>query len=370
MSWRESLLVRFGAGAFTGITLGCWLRVLRDNHFAVDWPYWGRAAGITLASIPNTLLAAWENWFYGDKVRNAKVAPPLFILGIWRSGTTHLHNLLAQDDRFAYPNLYQVFYPSTFLTTEKRNARVVEFFLPKKRPQDNIALGIREPQEDEFALCSLTGRGLAPAWAFPRRADFYGRYLTLREASDDQRAEWKSALAWFVRKLSFKYGKPLVLKSPAHTCRIKYLLELFPDARFVHIHRNPYDVFRSYQHMVRTAAPWWALQRPDDSDLEQRTFRQCREVFEVFFEERGLIPKGNFHEIRFEALEADPIRQLRALYETLSLPDFGHVESALRRYLAGLVGYRKNTLPELSHDVRSRVAQEWRRCFEEWGYPF
>ncbi len=90
----------------------------------------------------------------------------------------------------------------------------------------------------------------------------------------------------------------------------------------------------------------------------------------MFFEERGLIPKGNFHEIRFEALEADPIRQLRALYETLSLPDFGHVESALRRYLAGLVGYRKNTLPELSHDVRSRVAQEWRRCFEEWGYPF
>src|SRR5271166_4955893 len=116
MSWREEFLVRFGAGAFTGITLGRWLQVLWENDFAVDRPHWGRAAVITLASIPNTLLAAWENLFYGRKVRNAKVPPPLFILGMWRSGTTHLHNLLAQDDRFAYPTTYQVCYPHTFLT--------------------------------------------------------------------------------------------------------------------------------------------------------------------------------------------------------------------------------------------------------------
>ncbi len=101
MSWREAFLVRFGAGAFTGITLGRWLRVLRDNRFAVDRPYWGRAALITLASIPNTMLAAWENWFYGRMIRDTSVTAPLFILGIWRSGTTHLHNLLTQDDRFA-----------------------------------------------------------------------------------------------------------------------------------------------------------------------------------------------------------------------------------------------------------------------------
>ena len=82
MSWREAFLVRFGPGAIAGITLGRWLRVLRENHFAVDRPYWGRAAVITLASIRNTLLAAWENWSYGRKVRDARVAPPLFILGI------------------------------------------------------------------------------------------------------------------------------------------------------------------------------------------------------------------------------------------------------------------------------------------------
>jgi omega-hydroxy-beta-dihydromenaquinone-9 sulfotransferase len=369
MSWREAFVARFGPGLFAGITLGRWLRVLRENHFGVDRPYWVRAAAITLASIPNTLLAAWEDWLYRRKVSDTRVAPPLFILGIWRSGTTHLHNLLAQDDRFAYPTTYQTSYPHTFLTTEAINAKPLDYFLPRKRPMDNVAFGFAEPQEDEFALCCLTGRALPLAWAFPRRATDYGRYLTLRGASADEVAEWKSALDWLVRKLSFKYGKPLVLKSPGHTCRIKVLLELFPEARFVHICRNPYDVFRSTRHLIRTATPVWALQRPDYSDLDDRTIRQYWEVYNVFFEERGLIPKCHLYEIGFEALEADPIGQVRGVYEVLSLPDFRQAEPALRRYVESLSGYKKNTLPELPPDLRQRIAGEWRRSFEEWGYP-
>jgi hypothetical protein len=369
MSWREAFLVRFGPGLFAGITLGRWLRVLRENHFSVDRPYWGRAAAITFASAPNALLAAWEKWFYGRKIRNTSVAPPLFVLGTWRSGTTHLHNLLAQDDRFAYPTTYQVSYPHTFLTTERVNARLMGLFLPRKRPMDDVAFGFAEPQEDEFALCSLTGRAVPMAWAFPRRAGHYGRYLTLRDAPADDVAEWKSALAWLVRKLSFKHGKPLILKSPGHTCRIRLLLELFPEARFLHIHRNPYDVFRSTQHWVRAGSPVWALQREDFRDLAERTLRQYREVYDAFFDERGLIPKGHFHEIGFEALEADPIGQVRGAYEALSLPDFRQVEPTLRRYVGSLSGYKKNTLPELPPGLRERIAGEWRRCFQEWGYP-
>jgi|GEM_PF-5298004 len=107
------------------------------------------------------------------------------------------------------------------------------------------------------------------------------------------------------------------------SCRIKVLLELFPEARFVHIRRNPYDVFRSTQHWVRTGTSVWALQRPDHGDLEGRTLRQYREVYDVFFEERGLIPGGHFHEIGFEALEADPIGQVRGIYEALALQTSG-----------------------------------------------
>jgi hypothetical protein len=368
MSWREAYLVRFGPGLFAGITLGRWLGVLRVNHFAVDRPYWGRAAAITAGSVPNTLVAAWENCVYGRKIRETSVAPPLFVLGVWRSGTTHLHNLLARDDRFAYPTTYQTSFPHTFLTTERLSTRLLGFSLPDKRPMDNVKFGFAEPQEDEFALCSMTGRAVPMAWAFPQQAGRYGRYLTLRDASAHEVAEWKSALVWLVRKLSFKYGRPLVIKSPGHTCRIRLLLELFPQAKFVHVHRNPYDVLRSTRHWIQAGTPIWALQRADYRDLEERAFRQYREVYNVFFEERVLIPKGHFHEIGFEELEADPVGQIRGIYEALALPDFRHVEAPLRGYLAAIAGYRKNTVPELSADWRSRVAREWRRCFDEWGY--
>src|SRR5262249_19676879 len=91
------------------------------------------------------------------------------------------------------------------------------------------------------------------------------------------------------------------------------------------------------------AWPWWCLQRPDESNLDDRIVSQYKEVFEVFFEERGLIPPGHLHEVCFEELEEDPIGQLHRLYERLDLPDFASVEPILREYLRSLAGYKKNT---------------------------
>src|SRR5262249_4119474 len=120
---------------------------------------------------------------------------------------------------------------------------------------------------------------------------------------------------------------------------------------------------------MRKAWPWWALQRPDEGGLDDRIIHQYKEVFEVFFEERGLIPQQHFHELSFEGLEKDPIAQVRDLYQRLDLPDFEHVEPVLRQYLRLLAGYKKKAFPELPGEVRERIAREWRRCFQEWGYP-
>jgi hypothetical protein len=76
------------------------------------------------------------------------------------------------------------------------------FFLPDRRAQDGIALGMRETQEEEFALCSMTGRNFVMGWVFPRRAEQFRRYLTFRVAIEEEVAEWKSALIGVIRKLS------------------------------------------------------------------------------------------------------------------------------------------------------------------------
>jgi hypothetical protein len=358
-----------GAGAFSGVTLAVWLRVLHDNAFAVDWPYWPRVAAITLGAIPNTVLSGCERLVFGGRVARTHVPPPVFILGAWRSGTTHLHNLFAQDDRFAFPNLYQVAYPKTFLLTERGTAPLMNMLVPAHRPQDNVKLGVVEPQEEEFAICSMTGRSPLLTMAFPRGMGFYERFIALRDLTPAELEQWKSAIVLFAKKLTYKYRRPLVLKTPGHAARINVLRELFPRAKFVHIHRNPYDVFRSARHTWLTAGPWWQFQRGADEDqVVEAVLRHYREMYDGFFAQRDSIPVGDFHEVAFDALERDAVAEMARAYAALGLPSFDVVEPRVRRYVESLAGYQKNAFGPLPEELRRRIATEWRRCFEEWGY--
>jgi len=366
-SWRETFLLRVVSGQFAGITTGDWLALLGDNRYAVDRPYLLRAALVTLFSFGNSMLRCYENAVYGPRVRQTVVRSPLFILGHWRSGTTHLHNLFAVDRRLAYPNFYQVVFPHTFLCSEPIGARLLALLVPKHRLGDNVAQSIRMPAEDEFALCAATLRSPYLSWSFPRRAEYYDRYLTLRGVPGVEIDEWKEGLKWFLQKLTWKHRRPLVLKSPAHTCRIRLLLELFPDARFVHVHRNPYAVFSSVRRRHGRAAQYFRLQR-SAAATDEMFIRRYVEMYDRFFAERPLIPAGRYQEIAFEDLEHDPLGQLREIYEKLDLPDFGAVEMPVREYVASLSGYRKNEYRELPAALRSQIGSAWRRSFEEWGY--
>ena len=233
---------------------------------------------------------------------------------------------------------------------------------------DNMEISLASPQEDEFALCSSTLMSPFMACVFPRQKQKFERYLTFKSADATELAAWEKAFMGLVKRLQFRDGRPLILKSPPHTARIRLLLELFPQARFVHIHRNPYHVFQSSHRLFQIMFTWHGLQRPRLDDLEDWILRQYQEMYEAFFEQKKLIPTGRFHEVAFERLEQDPIGEIRNLYQTLSLPEFACVEPAVRRYVESLSGYRKNRFPELSREMRERIAREWRVCFEQWGY--
>jgi hypothetical protein len=91
-------------------------------------------------------------------------------------------------------------------------------------------------------------------------------------------------------------------------------------------------------------------------------------MHDAFFEERDSIPPGQYHEVRFDELEADPVGQMERVYEALGLGDFSPARPALERYVDGVRGYRKNEFPELPVALRRRIAETWRPCFEQWGY--
>ena len=236
-----------------GMTLGEWWALLRRHRFAIDLRHSPRALVQTAASVSNSAGARLERQRFGRRIDATPVQAPLFILGHYRSGTTHLHNLLALDPQFAAPTFFQVLNPHTFLTTERFASPIVDRLIVRRRYQDEMALGAGVPSEDEFAVCAMTGLSPYLAWCFPCDGAGYDRYLTFREPTDGEIARWGAALTTFLKKLTLRHGRPLVLKSPPHTARIRLLLGLFPDARFVHIRRDPYVVFRSTRHMIRAA---------------------------------------------------------------------------------------------------------------------
>jgi hypothetical protein len=203
----------------------------------------------------------------------------------------------------------------------------------------------------------------------PKRRGHYDRYLTFRGVDEREVKQWQSAMVAYFRRLSWKHKRPLVLESPPHTGRIRRLLEIFPRAKFVHVHRDPYAVFSSTRKMLTVNFSMHCLQRaPTGRDLDEWIIRQYREMHDAFFEERDLIPPGQYHEVRFEELEADAIGRMQRVYDALSLPDFSEVRPALERYVEGIRGYRKNEFPELPEALRRRIADAWRACFEQWGY--
>jgi hypothetical protein len=356
-------------GLMSGVTFGDWVRLLGDNGFRISPAHWPKATWTTLLSLANTPLRWLEAAVYGRRIARQEVPPPLFVLGHWRSGTTLLHRLLAADSRFAFPTFSQVWHPHDFLLTGRLRSRIARLLLPATRTLDNVTLHPDAPEEEEFALCRMTSLSPFLARAFPARAEHYGRYLTFGGVPPREVERWKAAFLRLARKLTWKYRRPLLFKSPPHTARIRLLLGLFPGARFVHVHRDPYAVYQSTKRMLTLSSKVFAFQRPDPGGLHGRVLHDYAVMYEAFFAERGLVPAGCYCEVAFEDLEKDPVGQVRRVYGELGLPDFEEARPALGAYVASLAGYLKNDHPTLPAVVRADVARTWRRCFDEWKYP-
>jgi hypothetical protein len=94
MSWRDTLLTHFGSALLGGVTLGDWLRLLCENNFSIAPSRVPRALAITLHSAQNSAFRLLDRLRTGRGLEEMAVPPPVFLLGHWRNGTTHLHNLM------------------------------------------------------------------------------------------------------------------------------------------------------------------------------------------------------------------------------------------------------------------------------------
>ena len=231
-------------------------------------------------------------------------ADPVFILGLWRSGTTVLHELVSACGGWAPPRTWQCFHPSTcFLTGPPAAAATV------KRPMDQGLINAEGPQEDEFALLLLGERSLYRGLIDPRRLLECGSAAW--SANEGGLERWQA----FVRGVAAGGGGRLLLKSPGHAFRIPGLRKLFPGARFIWIGRHPGEVLASNVRMWTAMMSVYALWDCPDDILQRflhEAMRACSGVLERCIAE---MTREQMLWVDFEALQTDPERVLRQILQ-------------------------------------------------------
>jgi hypothetical protein len=232
---------------------------------------------------------------------------------------------------------------------------------------DNMAAGFDKPQEDEFALCNMGLPSPYLKMAFPNEKEDYQNYLTMEGLSDEELAAWKQGLEWFLKRVTLRSPKRIILKSPPHTGRIKTLLELFPDARFVHIVRDPYPLFGSTVKLWKTLYKFEALQEAKHDQLEEYVFSCFEKMYEKFDRDRELVDPSRFFEVRFEDLVADPIGRMQALYEHLDLGEFETARPKLQTYFKERKDYQTGSY-QISDELRSKIDRRWGPYMRRFGY--
>lgn len=351
-----------------GCSLPAWMRLLIKNRFAVHPSRLYIAVIVTIMSVMHSVLAAVQTLLYGRAVRNTKLAaPPIFLLGHWRNGTTLLHELMIQDPNFAYPTTYQCLDANHFLLTEKLFTKIFWFLVPKERPMDNMKAGWDRPQEDEFAMCMLGQPSPYTTIAFPNRPPHDDAFLDLEGVSPRALAGWKMALTRFLQQITYKTGKRVVLKSPPHTARIKVLKEMFPGAIFVHIMRDPYVVFSSTVNLWRTLYAVQGFQVPTNAGLEDHVFNTFNRMHARLEEGKRLLPIEQYYELRYEDLVQDPVAAIRSIYDHFNLDSWNAMEPRLKNFVAGLRGYETNKY-KLTTDQRDEITRRWGDVIRQYGY--
>lgn len=349
--------------------ISVWLRLLSQNK--IDKKY--RKMTLKIWSfILMTTIFQWiqfVRFYFKFQKINFRHHQPVFILGHWRSGTTHLHYLMARDEQFGILSNYQALLCRVSLLGGRLLMHILSPLMPEKRPQDNIKMTVYEPAEEEQPLTNFTHRSGMQSFFFPKNISYYDKYNLFKGLNKRQIKLWKRDYLRLLKVIShFNHNKPLLLKNPHNTARGKVLQEMFPKAKFVFIHRNPYDVYLSNIHLYKKTVSTQFLQEFSEAEVHERVMYCYETMLKQYIDHKQYISPENLIEIRYEDLEENPYEILENLYKTLDLPGYEAALPNFTEYLDSVKDYQKNTFREIAPHIVEEINQRWDFSFKEWGY--
>ena len=352
-----------------GMPAKVWFSNLARNRFAFSWSRLHYALGVSAFCPVTSMLAIVQKLGWARAIAKTELErPPVFILGHWRSGTTLLHEYLGLDPRFASPTTYQCFAPWHFLLTEGMVTRYGNWLLPDRRPMDNMKAGWALPQEDEFALMNLGAPSPYLLLMFPNHPVPYTETLDSARFGPADLQPWRRQFEWFVKALTYKTRKQLLLKSPPHTGRIGILRQMYPDSKFIHIVRDPRKLYPSTMKLWNSLDENQALQSPtDQSMLQSFVLESLVSMYRAFDHDRASVPDSQIIDVRYEQFIAQPVQTLENIYKHLDLGPYDSIRSNWENKSEQERGYQTNKL-QIDPEQEAMILDRWSDYARKYGY--
>lgn len=350
-----------------GAKPGTYLKVLWGKKIRPSrWPH------IVLSFLVILLITPFQipDFFY-FRPRLKRYKPkssPLFILGHWRSGTTFLHNILTKDHRASYVTTYHSVFPN--------HLRVKSFFgifmtrlMPEKRPGDDVILNVNYPQEDEYALSNMTSCSFYHYFYFPHNyRKLYQDWARFENLSPQIIEKWKKKYLELLHKACINTGGNMaVLKNPVNTGRIEVLLELFPEARFIHIVRNPVYVYCSSKKFFSEVIFTLSFQPITTDDISNMVFWLYEHLMRDYLNDRGQIPSRQLYEIRYEDFLLNPLNEIEKIYKHLQLGGSDKDKADIVKYLQSQESFHTDTYT-IQRKELDTILDRWDFAMKTWDY--
>jgi hypothetical protein len=272
------------------------------------------------------------------EIAREPVEKPIVVTGLPRTGTSILHELLAQDPDHRAPLHWEVRYPcpppeSASYESDPRIVRaerqiglwneIVPEYLTMHELGARIPVECVQLTTHEFVSEEFLGRYQAPSYA--------AWYATadVRPAYRFHRAMLQH-LSWRCRRARW------ALKAPSHFPVLDSFLDVYPDARIVITHRDPLKILPSVASILYSTM--WV--RTDAVDVEALlgwfTGETCAALIARVEAIRasGRYPEARFCDVRYADLVRDPIPTLARMYEAFGLELSREAEKRMRDYLA------------------------------------
>jgi hypothetical protein len=290
-----------------------------------------------LARLLENRLRVTDTWRRHPEIGAARIQAPIFVVGLPRTGTSILHELLAQDPANRVPMTWEVMFPSppperASFERDPRIAQVAKHFsgIDRVLPgfQAMHPMGAQLPQE----CVALTAHDFASLiFHTSYRVPGYQAWLDQQDLRPVYAAHrrWLQYLQWRCP------AERWVLKSPGHLWALDALLAEYPDARIVQTHRDPLEVVASLASLV-TKLRGLGSDAVDPveigADWAQRLAAGLRLASDA--RERASGGAARFFDVRFRELLGHEIEQVRRIYEHFGLALSSEAEARMRRFLA------------------------------------